>query len=528
MIPKTIHFIWIGDDMPEAFVQNVAAFESLNPDYNVVVHGEDVLLPELTDAYSTCERLDSKSDLLRLSALARYGGWYFDTDFYPIRPLDDCVRAFGIEGDRLFLAEQQHHRSSHLPISNAVLACKKDSAQIKRIVSDAIESDFDGRTSYGPQLLTDAVKARPLDFDVSPACWWYPLGRADAQTWWLWAMQGNVNSVSLKNVCHGQLPFAVHLWAGGQAIDLPRENNGKVACILWDPKKATRPLEELPIYAVVNGLAKMGYAIEYHGPKRTDDVSLPERCPDVAVAWNGRRQPIKTVIESMESAGVNVLRIEHGWFDRGVYSHIDNQGILHWASWASSLSEPASQEAFDRLALTHGDVVPPKARTSGYVLCLGQVTYDTQLEASDFNCGKHFEKACHIACEKLGLEAEFRPHPKAMGMYKRRSKWMTQNTAKSLEEAVAGARFVIAINSNSCNEALAMGCPALTIGPSLSGMSGLTIDCGKDGLEESIKTMLDGYCPDADETKNFLAQLAAHQFSLEEFRDGRPLLQYLR
>ena len=41
MIPKVIHFIWIGGEMPEWAEFNVAEFRRLNPAHEIKIHGHE-------------------------------------------------------------------------------------------------------------------------------------------------------------------------------------------------------------------------------------------------------------------------------------------------------------------------------------------------------------------------------------------------------------------------------------------------------------------------------------------------------
>ncbi|HUX01469.1 MAG TPA: glycosyltransferase, partial [Phycisphaerae bacterium] len=121
MIPRILHFVWIGDaPMPEWAERNLDAFGRLNPDYEVMIHGEEVLLDRYRPIYDRITDLCSRADLLRYSALQRYGGFYFDIDFWPLRPLDDLVRAWSLNGDTMFLTEQNGHLNPALPIANGV------------------------------------------------------------------------------------------------------------------------------------------------------------------------------------------------------------------------------------------------------------------------------------------------------------------------------------------------------------------------------------------------------------------------
>ena len=37
VIPKILHFIWVGNDLPETYQQNILSWQKLNPDYVIKV-----------------------------------------------------------------------------------------------------------------------------------------------------------------------------------------------------------------------------------------------------------------------------------------------------------------------------------------------------------------------------------------------------------------------------------------------------------------------------------------------------------
>ena len=101
MIPKIIHFIWLGP-MLDWVADNIRRFETLNPEHKISLHRDaDELNPAYLEAYGHCVNISAQSDLLRLSILERHGGWYFDTDTFALRPVADIELAYDI-GDRLF------------------------------------------------------------------------------------------------------------------------------------------------------------------------------------------------------------------------------------------------------------------------------------------------------------------------------------------------------------------------------------------------------------------------------------------
>ena len=106
MIPKTIHLIWIGDLTADA-TEAVALHTGLNPHHDVRLHRDDrELLPQYRELYALVKLPQLRADLLRWSLLEQYGGWYFDIDICPRRPVEDAEKELRLDGSLMFLTER--------------------------------------------------------------------------------------------------------------------------------------------------------------------------------------------------------------------------------------------------------------------------------------------------------------------------------------------------------------------------------------------------------------------------------------
>lgn len=89
MIPKLLHFIWLGDNIPPF----PKMFRDMNPDWKTVFWGENDLLwlqnQELFD--NSTSHKNMQSDLARVEILYRFGGVYMDCDIVPFKPLGDFM-----------------------------------------------------------------------------------------------------------------------------------------------------------------------------------------------------------------------------------------------------------------------------------------------------------------------------------------------------------------------------------------------------------------------------------------------------
>lgn len=82
MIPKVIHFVWLGSPVPLWAKENIKTFRDLNPDYDIRIHTSfpQYFPNKLWKLVCQLDHLASKSDILRYFLLLTHGGYYFDVD----------------------------------------------------------------------------------------------------------------------------------------------------------------------------------------------------------------------------------------------------------------------------------------------------------------------------------------------------------------------------------------------------------------------------------------------------------------
>jgi hypothetical protein len=97
-IPRIIHLIWIGQkQIPEYVFEHEKRWKELLPDNWVVrlwTNGDLIpkLIPErVLDMICRAESGGQKADILRPFVVAKFGGFYFDTDHKPINSIDPLV-----------------------------------------------------------------------------------------------------------------------------------------------------------------------------------------------------------------------------------------------------------------------------------------------------------------------------------------------------------------------------------------------------------------------------------------------------
>lgn len=106
MIPKKIHFIWIGDNaLKEEYRVFIDQFKLMYYDYEIKVWNDSDIVSNhiITDNLKEffCDSNFSyafKADILRYLIVHKYGGLYFDVDFQPLRKIQDCFLSFDFLG----------------------------------------------------------------------------------------------------------------------------------------------------------------------------------------------------------------------------------------------------------------------------------------------------------------------------------------------------------------------------------------------------------------------------------------------
>lgn len=89
-IPKTVHRIWVGSDVPPGVANNWRLWEEAFPDWTFISWTEETLddLPAGRRIHEEClsygMELRGSADFLRIWSVALYGGMYVDSDALPL------------------------------------------------------------------------------------------------------------------------------------------------------------------------------------------------------------------------------------------------------------------------------------------------------------------------------------------------------------------------------------------------------------------------------------------------------------
>lgn len=565
MIPAKIHFVWVGPPMPDWAKRNIEEFRRLNPEHKIIVHGRDAMAPDFERLVRPDMDPCEIADLIRLSVLESSGGWYFDCDYWPMRPVADIERAYALTGEEIFTAEVWASHQDPGWMGNGVIAVKAGHPLLARLREMSLAAVPDGRLTYGPRLFRTLYDADPSRFIVAPEPWFNgPKPEWSSRLYRAIMSRGNSDiMLGFDPRTGGQKPYAMHLWAWkyGQD-DAAALKKGIDPVLLINPKVEVAPRARLGTYGRGNarhaavltlpgysfgmkgslftgigqGLASLGFEVDMLALD-TKALMACRNIPEVLVVWNGLREPTVAIVAEARRLGAKILFMEMGFWERKIYTQVDCRGTQHRASWAGRLCSPAPEDGAERLARFYpSGIIPMHAKKGGYVLVIGQVPLDTQLADSEIQGPLPLQKAVKGAIP-AGVQVYFRPHPQCSNVTVPGNKlvlpifgasndavaYREKKVGPGLAEALAGARFVVLINSTAGNEALAAGVPVLALGPALYLAAGVARKATLETFSVDIKAMLDGWAPEQAKVDNYLRWLAARQWTEAEFSEGKAL-----
>ena len=152
MIPKIIHYVWLGDkEIPEQLQQYIATWQHHMPDWEIREWNEQNFAIGHAPAYVREAYLRGKwafvSDYVRLWALEQYGGVYLDTDVQVLKSFEPLL------GDIAFIGFEESH--AHLP-GTCVMGCEAHCLWVKAML--ALYTDIHFVQPDGSQDMTTNVQ----------------------------------------------------------------------------------------------------------------------------------------------------------------------------------------------------------------------------------------------------------------------------------------------------------------------------------------------------------------------------------
>lgn len=126
MIPKKIHYVWLGKGKKnERILKCIESWKKYMPDYEIIEWNE-TNLPKINNffyqAYEN-KKWAFASDVARLFILYNYGGIYMDTDVELYKPLDEFLNQDGFIGfeDKHYLSTATIGSISKNPVIKTIL-----------------------------------------------------------------------------------------------------------------------------------------------------------------------------------------------------------------------------------------------------------------------------------------------------------------------------------------------------------------------------------------------------------------------
>ena len=532
MIPKIIHFVWVDpfdengipehSDIPAWAHRNIDEFARLNPYHEIRIHGEESLLDKYRPFYDQCIFPCQQADLIRLSALETCGGWYFDIDYWPLRPIANIESAFMLDGGKMFVTDSG--RKSNL--TNGIIGVSPDWGLWDEILPIMNDQKPTERNAFGPKIINTLAEKFPDGIHTGTAPFFNGLEVNIAPQIYRKCINGSKHILLnwIPGTC-GQLPFAIHLWAGSNASRLERySDKNRPLAVIYGPDND----ERYPWPGVGKALPEAGYDVEFDPTGSCAYIDFPS----LAFIWNGLKGKTADEVEYARRATAQIIYLEHGFFDRQHYCQADKAGFLHRASWADKVHLPAPDCGKSRLARFYPDGIKPlRRKNGGYILVLGQMSGDTQMYDSEIQGPVPLESAVKRALP-AGVKCYFRPHPGISNVkphprhdslprfddeFNERPDYKRKKHGSGLVGALSDAIFVITINSNAIVESLAEGVPVLAFGPSTALNAGAAHKTSLATIGGDIKDMLRGWMPERAAVTNYLEWLAARQWNREEF-----------
>lgn len=180
MIPKIIHYVWVGGkDKPAEVLKYIDSWKKFCPDYQIIEWNEanfDInKVPFVKEAIEN-KKFAFASDYMRLYALFNYGGIYMDTDVEVLKPLDEFLnhKAFTGFENRIniptaIMGSEKHHPWIKLLLDyyndrHFVNDGKLDTMTNVNIISALTKIEYNFKDNNKYQELEDNVVLYPNDY----------------------------------------------------------------------------------------------------------------------------------------------------------------------------------------------------------------------------------------------------------------------------------------------------------------------------------------------------------------------------
>lgn len=244
--------------------------------------------------------------------------------------------------------------------------------------------------------------------------------------------------------------------------------------------------------------------LEKHGHTAEIGYTASEGSLDVVVTWGWRAG------RHFAEKGREVLVMERSYLpDRFEWTSFGWNGLNGNASFAvlEPEEQPVAQSRWQSVFRKH--YTPRTEQKGDYVLICGQVHGDASLR--DCPDLEHWYWQQHKAITSAGLPVFFRDHPRARGAWAP----LVPRLKGELDDALRGARCVVAWNSNSLVDAVLAGVPIYAGSPG----------CMAHAVSQASPVFAN---PKSFDIESWAADVSMTQWTLDEVADGHAISYILR
>jgi mannosyltransferase OCH1-like enzyme len=163
-IPKTIHYVWLGDQsLPPEDQKYIEGWQKLNPDFKLRRWTEKDI--DLKKYPLVKKALDEKrwafaADIIRMYAIYQEGGIYLDTDIELLKPLDNLLehKAFACWESQFWFTTAAFGAEKHSPWIGKVLKRYENGDPKQKINTDTYL-----KTVHSPSVYAKDIFGLELD-----------------------------------------------------------------------------------------------------------------------------------------------------------------------------------------------------------------------------------------------------------------------------------------------------------------------------------------------------------------------------
>jgi mannosyltransferase OCH1-like enzyme len=178
MIPKKIHYIWLGGKAkPKSFELALHSWQQYTPEYEILEWNEsnitEFALPPRFDLLLSAKKWAFASDILRFHILEKYGGLYFDVDQVLVKELPNSFLEYS------FCISSYHQVDDYYGFGLF-------GSQAGGIVIQNLQREMDAYqgadiivNKIGSTVINKLKLEQVLGLEIFPQAYFYPLTRKD-------------------------------------------------------------------------------------------------------------------------------------------------------------------------------------------------------------------------------------------------------------------------------------------------------------------------------------------------------------